>query len=138
MREKHENNTSSHPLRRTLCGFYDIPGDQKPYPFRISNARANCGGILIIVSRRVASLRMSRSFLSIVLVLLIFVLWIFPDLLWPTYRQHWLFHSLLIGEARSSLAENDRSNFIFLTLAILVMRARIILKWDLVLSGRCA
>jgi CAAX prenyl protease-like protein len=47
--------------------------------------------------------------MSIALGVAIFAVWIAPDLLWPAYRGHWLFHNVLTGSggvppsARSSL-----------------------------------
>jgi CAAX prenyl protease-like protein len=60
----------------------------------------------------------SRAYGSIVVGLLVFVLWIFPDLFWPTYREHWLFKNFLTGAAQSSLPVSIRSNATFLTFRI--------------------
>jgi len=59
-----------------------------------------------------------RPYGSIVVGLLVFVAWIFPDLFWPTYREHWLFKNLLTGAAQSSLPVSLRSNPTFLTFRI--------------------
>jgi CAAX prenyl protease-like protein len=34
----------------------------------------------------------------------VFALWIAPDLLFPGYRQHWLFENFITGSAKSTLA----------------------------------
>jgi hypothetical protein len=64
---------------------------------------------LIVFSRRAVQLRPAHPAMSIALGVAIFAVWIAPDLLWPAYRGHWLFHNVLTGSggvspaARSSL-----------------------------------
>src|SRR6185369_12039304 len=41
---------------------------------------------------------------SILLGVAVFALWIAPDLLFPGYRQHWLFENSITGSAKSTLA----------------------------------
>jgi CAAX prenyl protease-like protein len=56
-------------------------------------------GVLLWCSRSLVRLRPLRATPSIALGLLVFAAWIAPDLLWPAYRQHWLFHNSLFASA---------------------------------------
>ena len=52
---------------------------------------------ILLFSRHVVPLRPSRPAASIALGILVFAIWIGPDLFWPAYRAHWLFHNSLTG-----------------------------------------
>jgi CAAX prenyl protease-like protein len=80
------------------------------YPLRVIAVTA----ILLFFSRKVISLRIVSPVSSILFGVAVFAVWVGPDLLWPAYRQHWLFHNSLIGQAQSSLPENLRSDLGFL------------------------
>jgi CAAX prenyl protease-like protein len=60
--------------------------------------------VLIFVARPVIDLRVQRVSGSILVGVAVFVLWIAPDLLFPGYRQHWLFENSITGSAKSTLA----------------------------------
>ncbi len=76
-----------------------IPGSAAwMYPMRTV---AVCA-VLIVVSRRLVRLRPSQALGSVLLGAAVFVIWIGPDLLWPGYRNHWLFRNSLLGAASSS------------------------------------
>src|SRR5436190_9703226 len=62
-------------------------------------------GVLLLVSRPVICWRPSRLVGSVILGVAVFVIWIGPDLTWPSYRHHWLFENSLMGTAKSSLPE---------------------------------
>lgn len=85
------------------------------YPLRVLAVTA----VLFIFSRRVIALRPSRPIASILFGVLVFAVWIGPDLLWPAYRQHWLFHNSLIGSAQSSLPANLRVDPVFLIFRVI-------------------
>ena len=72
--------------------------------------------VLVLFSRPVIDLRASRWFSSILLGIAVFVIWVGPDLLWPGYRQHWLFTNWLAGSPSSTLPEHLKSNVLFLAL----------------------
>jgi CAAX prenyl protease-like protein len=64
------------------------------YPAR---TLATCG-VLLWCSCGVIRLRPSRAIPSILLGVAVFAIWIGPDLLWPGYREHWIFrHALVSG-----------------------------------------
>jgi CAAX prenyl protease-like protein len=73
-------------------------------------------GVVLLTAPRVAS--PSRAYASIAVGVLVFVVWIAPDLLWPSYREHWLFKNFLTGAAVSSLPVGMRLNASFLTFRI--------------------
>lgn len=84
------------------------------YPIRVLVVSA----LLMVLSRKVISPRVSRPLISVLAGILVFAIWIGPDLLWPAYRQHWLFHNSLVGSARSSLPEDARTDYVFLLFRI--------------------
>jgi CAAX prenyl protease-like protein len=60
--------------------------------------------VLIFAARPVIDLRVQRAGGSILVGVAVFALWIAPDLLFPGYRQHWLFENSITGSAKSTLA----------------------------------
>lgn len=60
--------------------------------------------VLVLVARPVIDLRIQRVTGSILVGVAVFALWIAPDLLFPGYRQHWLFENSITGSAKSTLA----------------------------------
>jgi uncharacterized protein len=80
------------------------------YPLRTLAVLA----VLLVFSRGVIALRPSRPAWSALLGLAVFVIWIAPDLLFPAYRQHWLFRNALTGPAASAVPAALRANLLFL------------------------
>ena len=72
--------------------------------------------VLVLVSQNVLSLRASRLLTSILLGVAVFVLWIAPDLLFPRYREHWLFQNALLGTLQSSFSGDLRHDPLALAL----------------------
>lgn len=88
-----------------------LPPSWRPgYPVRIMVV-SFC---LVLLSRSVVTLRTTRSFASVALGLAVFVIWIGPDLLWPGYREHWLFRNPLTGEFQRPLSRPIRTGWFFL------------------------
>ena len=84
-----------------------IPGlGRYEYPVRV----AVLAGAIWLVSRPVLDLRMPHWAGSVALGLAVFVVWVGPDVLWPGYREHWLFQNSLTGKVSSSLPEEFRSD----------------------------
>jgi len=54
--------------------------------------------VLFGFSRSVIQLRPSRTIETLLLGVAVFVIWVGPDLLFPTYRQHWLFQNDILGK----------------------------------------
>ncbi|MBC8165154.1 MAG: CAAX prenyl protease-related protein [Bryobacteraceae bacterium] len=65
---------------------------------------------LYIFSRSVIDFRIRFLLPGILLGAAVFVLWIGPDLLFPGYRQHWLFQNALTGTLRGSVDDKFRSD----------------------------
>jgi uncharacterized protein len=76
------------------------------YPMRV----AVLGLVIWLFSRPVLDLRMPHWIGSIVLGLAIFAVWVAPDVLFPGYREHWLFQNSLTGKVSSSVAEQLRTD----------------------------
>jgi uncharacterized protein len=64
--------------------------------------------VLYFVARPALDFHVSQLAGSLLIGVVIFVLWIAPDLLFPSYRHSILFDNRLIGAARSSLPEAAR------------------------------
>jgi len=73
--------------------------------------------VLVLVARPVIDLRVQRVTGSILVGVAVFALWIAPDLLFPGYRQHWLFENSITGSAKSTLAADAQ-----IQPAILILR----------------
>ena len=56
----------------------------------------------------------SRALASVAIGVAVFVVWVGPDILWPGYRQHWLFSNSLLGKPASTLPDELRGNTAFL------------------------
>lgn len=68
------------------------------YPFRV----AVLGAIIWICSREVVSLRAPNWLGSVAIGVAVFFLWIGPDMLFPAYREHWMFQNSIVGKVQSS------------------------------------
>jgi CAAX prenyl protease-like protein len=66
--------------------------------------------VLAIFSRSVISLRTTSATSSILLGIAVFAIWVAPDLVFPHYREHWLFQNRILGMLGSSLSESLRSD----------------------------
>jgi CAAX protease family protein len=62
--------------------------------------------ILWIVSRDVIELRSFHRLETALLGVVVFVIWIGPDLLFPGYRHFWLFNNPILGAAETAPPEN--------------------------------
>jgi CAAX prenyl protease-like protein len=82
------------------------------FPFRITVLLA----VIWLFSRDVLSLKVSNFFGSVGLGILVFAIWIGPDLLFPGYRNHWLFQNALMGKLHSSISQDLLSDKLVLAL----------------------
>lgn len=80
--------------------------------------------VMWFFSRKVVDLGMSNPAGTIAIGLGVFVLWILPDVLFPGYRNHWLFHNSIVGQVGSSLKAGSVEDA--LTLALRSARAILI------------
>jgi CAAX prenyl protease-like protein len=63
------------------------------YPLRIVILAA----VLWIFSRQVIDLRCSSPLGTVLLGVAVFAIWVAPDILFPAYREHWLFQNSVFG-----------------------------------------
>ena len=70
--------------------------------------------VLWVFSRDVIDFRVSRWFATIGVGVLVFAVWVAPDLLIPGYRQHWLFQNAITGSLKSSIPQDIRENLVVL------------------------
>ena len=80
------------------------------YPLRV----AILAGVIWYFSRDVLDLRIRNWVGSIALGVGVFVIWIAPDLLWPHYRESFIFQNSMTGKVTSSLPAALQSSLIVL------------------------
>ena len=85
-------------------------GPEVHYPVRVIAASA----ALFLWSRQIIPLKASRPVASVAVGLVVFVIWIAPDVLWPGYRSHWLFQNPVTGSLASSVPQLHRTSVWFL------------------------
>lgn len=74
---------------------------------------------LAVFSRRAIPGRPAFPAGSILIGAAVMAVWIAPDMLWPGYRDFWLFHNGVTGVARSSLPVDLKSNAFFIAVRAL-------------------
>jgi len=72
-----------------------------------------------VVSRRVISSRPACPLRSAIVGLIVFAIWIGPDIIWPGYRAHWIFQNALTGTTTTSLPAEALSSPVFLAFRVL-------------------
>lgn len=85
-------------------------GPEIAYPVRFAAVAA----ILARCSRHLVSWRASRLLGSIFVGVAVFVIWIGPDLLWPHYREHWIFQNTVTGRIPLEAPAELKTNMVFL------------------------
>ena len=70
--------------------------------------------VLWVFSRDVIDLRVTQWVATIGVGVLVFAVWVGPDLLIPGYRQHWLFQNAITGSLKSSIPQDLRDNMLVL------------------------
>ncbi len=86
-----------------------------PQPLRF----ALIGAILLIFSRSPLGFRSVNPAGSVILGLAVFVIWVAPDLLFPRYRDFWLFSNGIMGHPASSMAASQKTDTWFLIFRVL-------------------
>jgi len=76
-------------------------------------------GLLIWLSRGVIPWRFSSFGGSVALGVVVFAIWVGPDLLWPGYRQSWLFNNSIVGTPQSSLPAGVKASATFILFRLL-------------------
>ena len=85
-------------------------GPEILYPARVLVVTA----VILIFSRSVIDLRVRNAAGTVLLGVAVFVIWIGPDVLWPHYRDFWLFTNSITGKVESSAPAALRSNIVFI------------------------
>jgi hypothetical protein len=62
--------------------------------------------VLFAFSRHVIELHSFHWIETVLLGVAVFVVWVGPDLIFPAYRQHWLFQNALLGQITNSVPES--------------------------------
>ena len=97
-----------------LRGYVPVPPAYE-YPLRAAVTLA----ALLAFSRGALSFRVSRFWPSVALGVLVFGIWVGPDLAWPQYRQHWLFQNSLLQVGTSPWPADFRSHSVLLAVRAL-------------------
>jgi len=74
--------------------------------------------VLMGCSRHLISFRARSWAGSLLMGIVVFVLWIAPDVLWPAYRDHWLFDNFLVGSAQSSVPPDVKESLVFVAFRV--------------------
>jgi uncharacterized protein len=61
--------------------------------------------VLFAFSRQVIQLHSLHRLETVILGIAVFLIWVGPDLIFPTYRQHWLFQNALLGQLTNAMPE---------------------------------
>jgi len=69
---------------------------------------------IFVFSRRVIDFRATAPAASAGVGVVVFLIWVAPDFLWPEYRGHWLFQNSITGELKGSFPEAYRTDMVFL------------------------
>lgn len=77
------------------------------------------GAVLVFWSRPVIELRPRFTLSSIAVGVIVFVIWVAPDLLFPRYRELWLFRNAVTGMSRGSLPAAALTDPLVLSLRVL-------------------
>lgn len=74
---------------------------------------------LLAVSRPLLQFRTSRTWASVALGVLVFMVWVAPDVLWPHYREHWLFRNSFLRLGETPLPAAPLDDYFFLVFRVL-------------------
>lgn len=75
--------------------------------------------VTVPLLRRAVPLKLSSPGWSVVCGVAIFAIWVGPDLVWPHYREHWLFQNRLTGTAESSLPRALLADPVFIAIRLM-------------------
>lgn len=75
--------------------------------------------VLLLVSHKIIPLRLSRFWGSVILGIVVFAIWVGPDVLWPNYRRFWLFTNSIMGAPKSSVDPLMKTSWLFIVARVL-------------------
>ncbi|HTB17498.1 MAG TPA: hypothetical protein VK708_05250, partial [Bryobacteraceae bacterium] len=106
MTAERKNNWADVPYVLPFAVFFGFLALQKlvPLPANIEFIARDLllAGVLFGFSRHVIQLRASRRLETVIIGVAVFLIWVGPDLLFPTYRQHWWFQNVIMGQLSPS------------------------------------
>ncbi len=97
-----------------LRGYLPVPAVYE-YPLRAAITLA----ALLAVSPGALSFQVSRLWPSAALGVLVFGIWVGPDIVWPRYREHWLFQNFLVQAGAVTWPADFRDHYVLLALRAL-------------------
>jgi uncharacterized protein len=62
--------------------------------------------VLFAFSRHVIELHSFHRLETVILGVAVFLVWVGPDVVFPNYRQHWLFQNAILGQLTNSIPES--------------------------------
>jgi CAAX prenyl protease-like protein len=77
------------------------------------------GLVIVTLARRVLDLKLAQPAATVLVGVVVFGVWIAPDLVWPGFRGHWLFQNALLGSAGTGPGEALRGSALFLVFRFL-------------------
>ena len=80
------------------------------YPLRV----AVLATVLFTCSRHLIDFRVRSPLLTVTAGVVVFLIWVAPEHLFPGYRHHWAFSNALTGSLTSSISDNHRTDWIVL------------------------
>jgi CAAX prenyl protease-like protein len=72
------------------------------------------GAAILLFSRKLLIWRFSQPLAGVAIGLLVFLVWMCPDWLYPAYRAHWLFRNSLTGSLSSSIPARYHSDVVLI------------------------
>ncbi|MFN0165557.1 MAG: CAAX prenyl protease-related protein [Bryobacteraceae bacterium] len=85
-------------------------GPEVAYPVRFGVVAV----VMWLFSRNVITWRAPQMAGSIAVGVAVFVIWVGPDVVWPQYREHWLFQNPIFGRLKADAPASLKSNVVFL------------------------
>ena len=75
--------------------------------------------VLALISRPVITLRLTHFWGSAAIGVALFAIWVGPDVLWPAYRESWVFSNGIVGSPKTSLPEGAKASLTFIIFRVL-------------------
>ncbi len=75
--------------------------------------------VLALSSQQAIIRHFANSWGSAAVGVALFAIWVGPDVLWPAYRESWLFNNGLVGAPKSSLPDGAKVSLTFITFRVL-------------------
>ncbi len=107
------------PYVLPFAAFLALLGIQQIVPVPQSLRFILIAAILVVFSRGVLRFRLVNPLGSILLGIVVFAIWIGPDVLFPGWRAHWLFSNSALGQPVSSMSANQKLDGGFLFFRVL-------------------